>query len=142
MRRKQNYFPIRKPNSVPRAVVKTPLTEERKLQLLRDVQLIATFSQVVRSRWYNHLFDTFLNNGTLEKCSEQIYRNAKMIEDKLKENFKVDDNEEFEDDQTPAMDRVLSFFAMLNSDFVNKIMDGLEANQADIYKLIFKDDEK
>lgn len=119
---------------VPKPRQKQPLTDERKHSLLCDAQFIGSIVQLVQNRWMNNMFDVNLNNQTMKNFANQIFRGSQGLKKELLSKFNLKNPEELEYDMATALDRVVSFFCLLDADLANKIMDGLEQGQQELIK--------
>ncbi|WP_282638066.1 hypothetical protein [Sphingobacterium thalpophilum] len=118
----------------PKPAFMQPLTSARKHALLCDVQFMGSIAQLLENRWRNNLFDTNLESFALRNYSVQIYRAVQGMKMEMAKKFNVTDQDELEYDMIPVLDRVVSFFCLLNAELATKIMDGLEQGQAAIIK--------
>ncbi|MFC3353739.1 hypothetical protein [Sphingobacterium zeae] len=119
---------------IPKPAAKQQLSQERKHALLCDVQFMGSIAQILENRWRNNLFDTNLESAALRNFSVQIYRSVQGMKIEMAKKFNVINQDELEYDMIPVLDRVVSFFCLLDAELANKIMDGLEQGQVELIK--------
>lgn len=120
--------------TVPKPSAKQSLSPERKHALLCDVQFMGSIAQMLENRWRNTMFDTNLESFALRNYSVQIYRAIQGMKKEMGKKFNVVNQDELEYDMIPVLDRVVSFFCLLDAVLANKIMDGLEQSQVELIK--------
>lgn len=116
----------------PKPVVKQKLTEERKFNLLKDVQFRGLLVQMLENRWRNNLFDTHLRQPELNRYSSDIIKGVKNLRASLLRSFNLIDEDELAYDMATAMDRLVTYFSLKDGPFINGLIDKLEELDRDI----------